>query len=449
MQEQSTINACKSSAWPRIYRTPAVDCTRTASQPFLTGFNSALGMRQRSATHFYVWEQVGLVWRIDISNGSRVMVLDKRRAIQQVHGGKFNFGRDERGLLGLAFDPLQADHVFVSYKRSPTHQPGKDHIARLSRFTIAHDGTDAEAFVDESKVLDIPEEEAFHHAQSLEFDEQGLLYYSVGDGGPQKDPHNHAQNLHELRGKILRLYLTRDGEAPYLIPATNPLGGEPSGRGEIIALGLRNPWRFSIEQGGRLFIADVGMDSHESIKILQLPEDPLAQLTLTNFGWSVYEGFEKKGFAPRLSVEPWTPPAYTYDTRHGKQRGAVAGGYLLGSGDRDRYLFADFVRASLSIIERRDGAGKWTLVEEKQAREWISTASDMSGVPAQRPVSPSFLQSHKFVPALSRGIDGQIYALIWAPATANADERAAIYVLKLTINKSFYSVAAKNERERT
>ena len=60
----------------------------------------------------------------------------------------------------------------------------------------------------------------------------------------------------DLRGKILRIDPTC--KKRYCIPSGNPR----SARREIIAAGLRNPWRFSIDPvTQRLWIGDVGQNA--------------------------------------------------------------------------------------------------------------------------------------------------------------------------------------------
>ena len=62
---------------------------------------------------------------------------------------------------------------------------------------------------------------------------------------------------------------------------------EPGAQPELVAYGLRNPWRFSFDRAnGDLYIGDVGQGSWEEIDYV-----PRAQLgRLANFGWAVYEG---------------------------------------------------------------------------------------------------------------------------------------------------------------
>ena len=57
----------------------------------------------------------------------------------------------------------------------------------------------------------------------------------------------------------------------------------------VVGHGLRNPFRFTIQPDtGSLWIGDVGWSTWEEID--QVPPDPTARPTVTNFGWPCYEG---------------------------------------------------------------------------------------------------------------------------------------------------------------
>src|SRR5205085_45188 len=80
-----------------------------------------------------------------------------------------------------------------------------------------------------------------HDGGQLEFGPDGLLYAGTGDGGSGGDPPDNSQNLSRKLGKLLRLN---------------------SGRWQVYAYGLRNPWRFSFDRAnGDLYIGDVGLDA--------------------------------------------------------------------------------------------------------------------------------------------------------------------------------------------
>ena len=56
------------------------------------------------------------------------------------------------------------------------------------------------------------------------------------------DSERSAQNLQDLRGKILRI--DKDGT----VPRDNPSFGQAGVRWEIYAYGLRNPYRFKVDK---------------------------------------------------------------------------------------------------------------------------------------------------------------------------------------------------------
>ncbi|UCD43648.1 MAG: PQQ-dependent sugar dehydrogenase [Chloroflexota bacterium] len=69
-------------------------------------------------------------------------------------------------------------------------------------------------------------------------------------------------------------------------PANNPFLGQPGYRGEIWALGLRNPWRFSFDRlTGDIYIADVGQSTWEEVNF-----QPATSAGGENYGWNIMEG---------------------------------------------------------------------------------------------------------------------------------------------------------------
>ena len=98
------------------------------------------------------------------------------------------------------------------------------------------------------------------HASTLIL-RDGFLYYTSGDGGNFSDPFNFAQSTNTFLGKILRIDV--DGPpAPrrnYGVPRSNPFANRPGIKGEIFALGLRNPWRCDQDPvTGTIVCGDVG-----------------------------------------------------------------------------------------------------------------------------------------------------------------------------------------------
>lgn len=197
-------------------------------------------------------------------------------------GDRVRADGDEEGLVGIAFPPNFRDskHVYVAYT------PDKSSLV-LSRFSLTDDTQSADAD-SESVVLRIERFAPWHFCGHIVFGPlDGFLYLCVGDADEQGNPRGTAQDLSALQGKILRIDV-ESGAGAYSIPKTNPFISVEGARPEIFALGLRNPWRFSIDtQNGDLFIPDVGRNSWEEINFQSAESE-----SGLNYGWNFAQGNE-------------------------------------------------------------------------------------------------------------------------------------------------------------
>jgi glucose/arabinose dehydrogenase len=226
---------------------------------------------------------------------SRVRIDDDRETV------------DQRGLLSIAFAPdyARSGRFYVDYV---------DRDGRL-RVDVARRGSRRT-----HRILDLGVATTMHHGGQLQFGRDGLLYVSTG----MADEPAASQDPGDPRGKLLRLD-PRDPDAPP----------------ELVALGLRNPWRFSFDRAtGLLWIGDVGGSRREEIDVL----DPAAAGPV-NFGWPFAEGrTARPGAPPGLR-----PPALTHP--HGPRWCSIVGGHVVrGRGPRalrGRYLYGDVCSGDL------------------------------------------------------------------------------------------------------
>lgn len=189
--------------------------------------------------------------------------------------------QDEMGLLGVTFHPIFATSgkFYVNYVRNNAGQ----FQSVISEFQVSATNPNQADPTTERILLTVDQVSNFtnHKAGQLAFGPDGFLYFGLGDGGSGGDPLGHGQNTQILLGKMMRIDVnsTSPGKQ-YTIPPDNPFvagGGLP----EIYAFGFRNPWRFSFDPNGRLFVADVGQDSFEEVDIVQKGG---------NYGWNIMEG---------------------------------------------------------------------------------------------------------------------------------------------------------------
>lgn len=213
------------------------------------------------------------------------------------------FSELEDGLLGLAVDPDYPKNHWIYLYYSPV---GSEPVQRLSRFVFAGDTLDRAS---EKVLLTVKtqREECCHSAGSVEFGPDRLLYVSVGDNtspratgyGPMDerpgrsawDSQKSSANTNDLRGKILRIKPEDDGT--YAIPEGNLFSDPAKGRPEIYVMGVRNPFRISIDQKtGFLYWGDVGPDAgKDSVGLGSRGYDEVNQARKAgNFGWPYFIG---------------------------------------------------------------------------------------------------------------------------------------------------------------
>jgi glucose/arabinose dehydrogenase len=268
-----------------------------------------------------------------------------------------------------------------------------------------------------------------------------MLYIGLGDGGSGGDPQDRAQDLTELLGKMLRLdpredQFPLDPDRNYAIPADNPFvasvapGGENDSSGgangasgeaseagdggarpEIWAYGLRNPWRFSFDSRGRLWIGDVGQNRFEVIQLQQ--ENSRGG---ENYGWDKLEGWHdylprdrkhQEPDPPRLTIEEirsrgFEPVLWEYRQWHplieARRVGSITGGFFYeGSAVpalKDRYIFADFMFGKVWTLKVKDGR-----------------ADDVTEITAA--IAPAFPDGNMdlAISSFGEGNDGELYIL--------------------------------------
>lgn len=291
----------------------------------------------------------------------------------------------ESGLLGMAFHPNfgkaglpHNDEFYVAHTRPSSTTPlGSWSDQAITRYTVPTLDSDV-ANPTGTLVIRVPDNASNHNGGDIHFGPDGYLYYSMGDGGSQGNPHGFAQCLWKkaadnnpascgtsaatyfLMGKILRLDVDNRGgavtsemcgssgisPAEYSIPASNPHVGTTNTCDEIWLHGFRNPWRFSIQPGtGNLVIGDVGQDRVEEITV------QTAGVGGSNHGWSQCEG--RRAYPSGTAT---TCPATTgtvapvIDYLHQTFGCAVSGGYVYRGPSarlRGTYFFGDSCESSI------------------------------------------------------------------------------------------------------
>jgi len=224
----------------------------------------------------------------------------------------------ERGLQSFAFHPQFAQQGSPGYGKfytwvdivdtapTPDFTPsggGDTHDTVLLEWTASDAAAAAYDGGAPRELVRIQQPYANHNAGQLAFNptaaagnpDYGKLYVGVADGGSGGDPHNMAQNLRSIFGKILRIdpLGTNSRNGKYGIPADNPFVGRGDALAEIWAYGVRNPQKFAWDpNNGNFFMSDIGQNTVE--KLTLVPRG-------ANLGWNVWEGSFR--YAGRGGVE--------------------------------------------------------------------------------------------------------------------------------------------------
>ncbi|MFN3393191.1 MAG: PQQ-dependent sugar dehydrogenase [Candidatus Thermochlorobacter sp.] len=253
---------------------------------------------------------------------------------------------DERGLLGLAFHPNYAtNRLFYVYYTRDTVISGVGTRMKmiLARFQASASNPNQALPGSEYRILQFVKNQnnTNHNGGKIAFGTDGFLYISVGDGGGGGDPQNNAQNVNNLFGKLLRIDVSgddfpSDDERNYRIPPTNPFatGG---GRPEIFAWGIRNMWKFSVDNVEGIIGGDVGQNAREEIDRVYLGR---------NYGWRFMEGDLPYNIPNPSDTNGLNlvPPIHVYPHSEGR---SVTGGYVYrGSALPElvgRYIYGDYV----------------------------------------------------------------------------------------------------------
>ncbi len=195
----------------------------------------------------YVITKDGRVWVYDGSAIGAEPVMDISDKVAD---------QGERGLLSIALHPTDPARFYLHYSDG-----NGDTVVSEFRFASP---TSADP-TSERVLLQVDQPAANHNGGMIQFTPDGALLLGLGDGGGSDDRYGNGQNPDTLLAGLVSM--TVDGE-------TSPAK---------YAMGLRNPWRFWIDDSV-MYIADVGQNQYEEISVTGPLQPGL------NYGWPLFEG---------------------------------------------------------------------------------------------------------------------------------------------------------------
>jgi len=245
-------------------------------------------------------------WSISFPDPVTALVTEKPGRLRIIKNGKLLdnpvkgipevLDKGQGGLLDVAVDPDYEMNgwVYLSF----SHEVNGDAMTKLVRGKIS-DNT----WTDEQVLFEAPHDlyigTRHHYGSRTVFDNDGHLYFSIGERG-QRDQ---AQNLFRPNGKIHRI--NRDGS----IPEDNPFIGVENSIKSIFCYGNRNPQGLAIHPvTGELWATEHGQKGGDELNIIR---------SGNNYGWDVitygrnYDGTvsteHKKMDGMEIPILYWTP----------------------------------------------------------------------------------------------------------------------------------------------
>ncbi len=297
----------------------------------------------------------------DPGNPNRLFVVERSGRIKLVENGTISVFAELHSVVGccngdsglysiaLAPDFDTSGRFYLAY--SGNEPEPKLHVAEMQAI-----GNSAPLSTLRDVLAPIEHHGTSNYGGQLQFGPEGDLFVSTGDGDSEQgndEPNHNAQKLESPLGKILRIKPEPAATPPYSVPADNPFVLTPGAYTPIWSLGLKDPYRFSIDRGGAgMLIGDVGEARREEIDLGPAPGYGRA----LDYGWNCFEGNlpGERADDPGCGgpATAFTPPIFEYS--HGPGC-AVIGGYVahdptLGT-TVGRYLYGDLCTGEIRSFE--------------------------------------------------------------------------------------------------
>ena len=303
-----------------------------------------IAVRQTTTPQSYIAERDGTVFEL---------ASDGTKANQVLDISDLTIAQGEQGLLGLAF-ANDGSTAYVNY----TDLDGNTLIAS---FAVSTDGTFDES--SQNIITTIKQPYPNHNGGDIMVDRDGALYVFMGDGGFANDPDRYALDVTSPLGKIWKLTQT-DGQW---------------NTGESWAVGLRNPWRASLDPvTNDLWVADVGQDNWEEINVV-----PFDQVQGVSFGWSAREGTNEFNADQQALHETFTAVEPVYEYEHVDNNCSISGGVVYRGSQvpvaGTWYIFSDYCSGkvqALCVDEQRQNCG---IVDLGSVERSVGVVADAQG----------------------------------------------------------------------
>ncbi|MBV9988199.1 MAG: PQQ-dependent sugar dehydrogenase [Chitinophagaceae bacterium] len=253
-----------------------------------------------------------IIWGMDWLPNGELLFTEKRGKLYRFSGGKTTEitgvpdvnTNGQGGLLDIKVHPDYNTNgwIYCSYAGYDNSRYG---VLTLIRFKLKGNTiTNTETLLKAST----PDMWFGHYGSRIVFDKAGMLYLSIGEGGPTSygganSPNMNAQNAKVEWGKIHRM--TADGK----VPADNPILPGNSGPTTVFSYGHRNPQGLALNPAtGEIWEDEHGPRGGDEVNIIRKGRNygwPLVSFGINYDGNPVTDKPTRPGI--EAPVHTWTP----------------------------------------------------------------------------------------------------------------------------------------------
>ena len=220
-----------------------------------------------------VFEDKNIIWSIEFFEDNSILAAVKSGSIFHYKDGEKTeikglpeiYLRGQGGLMDLAFHPNFKENKWLYFSYASEYEGEKGGNTTIARAKLIEDS------LEDLEILykGTPNStKGQHFGGRLEFDNEGYLYFAIGDRGNRNV---NPQDLSLDGGKIYRI--NDDGS----IPMDNPFFDTPNARKAIYSYGHRNPQRmFKHPLTGKIWTNEHGPRGGDEINIIRKGK---------NYGW--------------------------------------------------------------------------------------------------------------------------------------------------------------------
>lgn len=304
-----------------------------------------------------------IAWGVEVLPDGSMLITEKSGELihykngqkQQVQGAPEVYNRGQGGFLDVALDPNYQQNGWIYFTYASPAGEGEGGNTALMRAKLENNQlTNKEVLYKATP----NSTRGQHFGSRISFDEQGQLYFSIGDRGNRDE---NPQDITRDGGKVYRL--NTDGS----IPADNPFVGRENAKEAVFSYGHRNPQGMIFNpETGEIWVHEHGPQGGDEINVIKKGE---------NYGWPLVtfgQNYDSTPITDQTTGPDFEDPIYYW------LPSIAPSGFLYVTSDKYPELKGDVLAGSLKFqyLEHLSLDGK-TVTGRERLLEGIGRVRDV------------------------------------------------------------------------